>query len=180
MNLPNCDQCFQLLLKLEVMDHIIEHCQRVASVAVYLARELISAGIFLNVPLVEAAGLLHDISKMESLRTGVDHAQAGEMLLEQLGYREVADIVGQHVRLRDPSVPFITEAAVVNYSDKRVLHTSIVSITERFVYIREKYGHDNPARLVRIKATEEETRRIEERIFARLAISPKDINLMPG
>lgn len=165
------------MAKHEVMGHIIEHCRKVAEVGVFIAWNLRKAGTLLNIPLIEAASLVHDIAKMRSLHTGDDHAKAGAILLEGFGWHDMAAIVRQHVHLAEPESKTITEAAVVNYADKRVLHTSVVSLTERFAYIREKYGQGDSLRLARIDSTEQATRTVEARIFADLAISPKDITL---
>ncbi|MEW5949012.1 MAG: HD domain-containing protein [Thermodesulfobacteriota bacterium] len=160
----------------KVMDHVGQHCRKVAGVALFIADKLTSAGVKLNIRLIEAAALLHDITKIEALEQGRNHAETGADLLEKLGFPTVAHIVRQHVNLSGPIIGTpINESEVVNYADKRVLHTTVVSLRDRFDYIREKYGHGDPVRITRINRIEEETQELEKKIFARLPIKPEEI-----
>jgi uncharacterized protein len=83
--------------------------------------------------------------------------------------------VRQHVVL-DPQPPEgpIGEAAVVHYADKRVKHTAIVSLRERFQDLKERYGK-TPAALTWIENLERETLELEERIFKGLSVSPESL-----
>ena len=69
--------------------------------------------------------LLHDLGKTACLGTLNNHAELGADILEDLGYPDVAQVVREHVHLDgdilDPRP--LREAEVVNYADKRVLHT---------------------------------------------------------
>lgn len=171
------EQCLRLMQEYKVMDHIRRHCRKVAEVALFVARELAAAGVALDIPLIESAALVHDITKLEALQNGGNHAETGADLMESLGFPAVADIVRQHIYLAEPVTGRpINEAQVVNYADKRVLHTDVVSLKERFDYIREKYGRGGlVVGISRINAIEEETKALERKIFSRLAIRPEDI-----
>ncbi len=176
ISIPTPAQCLQLMDRYCMMGHIREHCRKVAAVAVLIADCLANVGERVNVPLLKAAGLLHDIAKIRAIETGEDHAELGASILEDCGFPAVAAIVRGHVRLLGPvSGTPLTETEIVNYADKRVLHTTIVSRTERFEYIRRKYGHNDAARLERIVETEEMARGLEMKIFANLPIGPEDI-----
>lgn len=180
ISIPTPEQCLALMDEYKVMDHVRQHCRKVAEVAIFIANKLIAAGIKLNIPLIEAAALLHDITKIEALEQGGNHAETGANLLEKLGFLTVAHIVRQHVHLAGPIIGTpVNEAEVVNYADKRVLHTTVVSLGGRFDYIREKYGHGDPVRITRINRIEEETRELEKKLFARLPIKPEDITAFP-
>ena len=89
----------------------------------------------------------------------------------------MARIVGQHVRLDryalNSSTP--TDAEIVNYSDKRVLHDKIVPLSERMGYILEKYG-SSPERKRNILLLWEKTEKLEKRLFAGLPFSPGDVS----
>jgi putative nucleotidyltransferase with HDIG domain len=144
-------------------------------VALYLCQELNRQGGKLDQAKVEAGSLLHDIAKMEGLFTGENHSQAGAILLRRLGYPEVAEIVRQHVVLDDgSSQDRITEAVVVHYADKRVKHTSVVSLTERFQDLKERYGK-NPAALSWLEDLEKRGLALEQRIFEKLSIKPESL-----
>jgi len=102
--------------------------------------------------MIRAAALLHDITKTRSFQTLEDHAETGARLVADLGYPEVGRIIGQHVRLESyPPARTPSEAEIVNYADKRVLHDRIVSLDERMGYILKKYG-DAPDDLSRLLA----------------------------
>ncbi len=132
IGVPTPEECFYLIEKHEVMDHIREHCRKVAEVAVFLAEQLETAGLVLNTDLIKAAALLHDIAKLRALEEGVNHAELGAAILDGAGYPAIASIVKQHVCLSSPvtGTP-ISEAEIVNYADKRVLHTTVVGLKER-------------------------------------------------
>ncbi len=130
----------------------------VRRVALVLGASLVRRGHALNLSLVEMAALLHDISKMECVGTGRDHALMGQEFLSTHGYPLVADVVGQHVRLRSMA---LNEAMVVNYADKRVMHERVVSLDRRFVDLMTRYGIDE-ARRERILLHHRDCTRIEE------------------
>jgi hypothetical protein len=92
-----------------------------------------------------------------------------------LGYPEVAEIVRQHVVLDDGIPPGqITEAILVHYADKRVKHTAIVSLAERFQDLKERYGKNPPA-LAWLEDLERKSYELEEQIFQKLTIKPESL-----
>jgi uncharacterized protein len=159
-----------------MLPHIREHSFRVLEVAAFLGRALTDAGCPLSLPLIEAGALLHDLGKTPCLGTTNNHAQWGAEILRRLGYPEVARVVAEHVHLeenhRDPRP--LREAEVVNYADKRVLHTRVVPLTVRFADIMERYGGTPEAR-GRIAVTAARARALEEKLFAPLRFSPLDL-----
>ena len=170
---PKPEDCFLLLKKFEVPEHIVEHSRRVCNVASYLGRLLNRRGEGLDLPRVEAASLLHDIAKLKTRDRGEGHAQAGARLLLELGFPEVAEIVRQHVFLDPGADPDrISDAEVVHYADKRVKHTSVVSLRERFRDLKERYGK-TPGALNRLKDLERKSLLLEERLFQKISIAPE-------
>jgi uncharacterized protein len=141
IHIPSEELCRQIISDLGMLENIVAHSLQVCRVSLLLTDRLGLPG--LNRELIRAAALLHDVTKTRSFHTDEDHAETGARLLADLGYPEVARIVGQHVRLeryasQSSSTP--TDAEIVNYSDKRVLHDKIVPLSERMGYILEKYG----------------------------------------
>jgi putative nucleotidyltransferase with HDIG domain len=129
----------------------------------------------LNRSLVQAAALLHDITKTRSFETGEDHAATGRELLTNRGFPKVARIVGQHVHLDDaPRGERADEEQIVNYADKRVLHEEIVSLEKRMAYIVERYGQEEAHRK-RIMLLWDESRELEERIFRHVDFAPDEL-----
>ena len=173
--IPPIEECLRLLEKSHVPEHVIEHSRRVCEIAVCLARLLNRRGAGLDEGKIAAASWLHDIAKMDGLRRGENHSAAGAELLKNLGYPEIAEIVRQHVVL-DPETyrGEIGEAMVVHYADKRVMHTALVSLEDRFQDLKERYGK-HPAAREWLEDLEKQTRELEIRIFQRLAISPEGL-----
>jgi uncharacterized protein len=173
--IPTPDKCFALLQEYEVPPHVVQHSRVVNGVALCLCRAQILHGEKLDEALVEAASLLHDITKMKSLAIGESHPQSGADLLSRLGYPQVADIVRQHVVLDDGIYTGpVTEATLVHYADKRVKHTTIVSLAERFRDLKERYGK-SPAALDWLESLEGKTVELEKRIFYELPITPESL-----
>lgn len=163
-----------------MLPHILRHSQLVTEVALLLGRKLNHNGQNLDLDLVEAGALLHDIAKTMCLDTHENHAVSGGALLDDLGYSAVADIVRQHICLdsNDLCADVVTEAALVNYSDKRVKHEEVVNIKERFRDVKERYLTKFPHFADRFKEVFAETQRLEVKIFSLIDISPEDINDM--
>ena len=73
----------------------------------------------------------------------------------------------------------LRESEVVNYADKRVLHTQVVTLAERFADLQVRYGRTPEAR-VRIAAMEIKTQALEEKLFAPLHLGPLDLLQVNG
>ena len=175
MRIPSRETCYRLIREMRMMEHIVRHSLQVCRVAELLVQQLSERGRTLNRDLVQAAALLHDITKTRSLTTGEQHSESGCDLLVDRGYAEVGDIVRQHVKL---DIYFSTdapsEAEIVNYADKRVLHDRIVSLDERMAYILERYGA-TPEYRARLHWLWKMSNRQEKRIFAALSFPPDSI-----
>jgi len=166
-----------MMYKMKMRDNIVAHSLQVCRVALFLAHSL---EIDINPDVVQAAALLHDITKTRSLETHEDHAQTGKQLLISLGYPEVGNIVVQHVLLDEYFVSDSpTEADVVNYSDKRVVHDKVVTLAQRMNYIMERYGIE-PERRQYIQMLWEKTKVLEERLFRFCPFSPAEMESLLG
>jgi putative nucleotidyltransferase with HDIG domain len=163
-----------------MLPHILRHSELVTEVALLIGHKLNDYRQNLDLALVEAGALLHDIAKTMCLDTKENHALSGGDLLGDLGYPAVADIVRQHICLDRKVVcsDVVTEAALVNYADKRVKHEEIVNIEERFRDVKERYLRKFPHFSDRFKEVFVETQRLEVKIFSLIDISPEDINDM--
>lgn len=157
---------------MQMPEHIVAHCIQVYRVGICLVDRLKLQGIKMDRKLVRAATLLHDITKTRSFETAENHAITGGQFLTDLGYVEVGNLVRQHVRLDDYSQNRgLSEALIINYADKRVLHDRIVSLDDRMRYIQERYGV-GPEHKRRIRLLWEKTKALENRIFKYLPFSP--------
>jgi len=175
LNLPDPPTCLAILARHNTPDHVIRHSQAVCVVALHLTHKLFSQGYPLNEALVRAAALLHDVTKAYSFKVRLDHALTGAKLLKKLGYPEVGQIVGQHVRLsRSRPKGRISEVEIVNYADKRVVDDRITTLRERLHYIRSRYGR-SPEALARIDKFSSLSFQLEEEIFAVLPDGPEQL-----
>jgi len=172
---PDRSRCYEIMRENQVPPHIIRHCEKVALVATFLAEALCQVGEPLDLSLVEAGALLHDVTKHLSLKTGENHALSAARLLEKLGYPEVARVVARHIFCPPgpPGSP-IREEEIVYYADKRVKHTQIVTLKERFEDLKERYGRSVSA-LIRLDHLYELTKLLERRLFKKLPFGPEKI-----
>ncbi|MEW6443040.1 MAG: HD domain-containing protein [bacterium] len=191
MNLPDEDLCRELMSRYAMLPHIVEHSYRVCQLAVFLTRVLNRNGSRLDPDLILAGSLLHDITKTRSIETKERHAETGKQLLLELGYPEVAEVVGAHVTFEtgDPAQP-VNETDVVNYADKRVMHVRVVSLEDRFEDLVARYGRTPEARR-RLEMLRESVLELERKVFAaglgfapeRLQafnrLSPYDLSALP-
>ena len=176
MQFPTKDQCYRMISDMGMMDHIVVHSLQVCRVATFLTRQLIEHDYRLNFELIQSAALLHDITKTRSFKTREDHAQTGGEYLADCGYPEIGELIRQHVKLDNYSaVGTISDAEVLNYSDKRVLHDEIVILDRRLDYILERYAETETHRQ-RIYLLWQKTREMENKIFKNLSFAPDDLS----
>ena len=176
MKIPTKDQCYQMMGEMKMMDHIVVHSLQVCRVATFLTEHLTQQRYGLNFDLIQSAALLHDITKTRSFETREDHALTGGEYLADRGYAEIGDLIRQHVKLDKYSdTGTISEAEVLNYADKRVLHDEIVGLDRRMDYIVERYG-ETPAHRERIHMLWQKTKDLGDRIFGVLSFAPGDLN----
>lgn len=161
--LPSIDDVPTLWDRFGMLDNIRDHSRVVCEVAVTLTGWLEEAGVVLDRRAVEIGALVHDIAKTPCLGTPRRHDAEGRTLLLDLGYPELAYLVGVHVRLPDPHP--VDESFVVYYADKRVMHDEVVDLTTRFAYIAERYGKQDAALLGLIDRGRHRAEAAEREIF---------------
>jgi putative nucleotidyltransferase with HDIG domain len=174
---PDLNPCRGIWDACQVPAHLRRHSEQVARIARHLAEALRRhGGAELDVHLVETGALLHDIAKAICLQSHQDHALEGGRILRRLGYGEIAAVVERHVEL-GPWEPEgdVTEAEVLNYSDKRVRHEEIVTLAERFEDLLERYGKQSEEARSRIHRTWQMEETLERKIFARLPFGPEQL-----
>ena len=176
MNIPSKKECFELIKKMDMMDHIIDHSIMVSKVARFLSLKLKKSSPNIDTRLTTSAALLHDITKTRSFDTNEIHSETGGRMLTKLGYPEVGDIIRQHVILDtfEPDSP-VLEQEIVNYSDKRILHDKIVSLNKRLEYIKIRYGNRKKFK-DNIQIMCKTTLSLENKIFLHLDITPGELS----
>lgn len=160
-----------------VPDHIRRHSEEVARVARRLAESLCRHECeSLDVSLLEAGALLHDIAKAECLTNQRDHALEGGRVLRELGHGDIAEIVERHVELGPWQADGpVTEAELLNYADKRVRHEEVVSLADRFDDLLVRYGGSSERAANRIRRNRQVMEALEAKIFRRLPFGPEDL-----
>jgi uncharacterized protein len=130
--LPNREQAIELLRKNHCPPQVVSHCIAVADLAVETAAKLEAKGLKINIQLVEAGALLHDLGR--SKNHTVDHAIVGAQIAKEIGLPDpVINIIKRHVGAgitaeeaqvlgwpKDNYTPQTLEEKVVSYADKLI------------------------------------------------------------
>jgi len=140
---------------------VIAHVRAVTYVACRMAQALCESGCMLNLSLVHAGAMLHDLGKGSP-----NHAEVGAQRLRALGFHDVADIASRHLNL-DPNDEYPPdEAEVVFLADKLICGNRLTTIEKRMQMGLDRFGHDSDARRAIKERLEHAFRaraRIEER-----------------
>ena len=138
--LPSREQAIELLRKNNCPPKVINHCEAVADLALEIAGKLEKKGIKVNLELVEAGALLHDIGRSKS--HAVDHGVVGAKIAESEGLpEELVSIIKRHVGggitakeaekfgwPKDIYEPVTLEEKIVSYADKLIDRSKRVPI----------------------------------------------------
>ncbi len=166
---PSEAECLQLLRRARVHRNIVLHSTEVARIAVSISEHLNSRGWNINLGIVRAAGLLHDIAKGMP-----NHAQRGREIVSELGYQAVATIIASHMDIPAHMIAPISETGIVYLSDKMATGSSTVSLEDRFCRALTMYGEDAAIRK-NIMTRLEHARSIKRLIETALDVRLEDI-----
>ncbi len=172
--IPSIETCMRLMDQYEMLSHIKAHSLVVAKVAHLISKTLADQGIDVSIELATVGALLHDIGKSACLKSGRDrdHADVGRQICVANGFQEIADIVGEHVRLKNYHLDdAFSEKEIVFYSDKRVNHDQIVRLEDRQSYIMERYGKNQEKLCTAIQANFQFCKQVEEKLFRKMHFS---------
>ncbi len=164
---PSVEECRRLIAEHGMLPNIIKHSEQVMRVAASIVDDL-EDGTTVDRGLTVASALLHDITKTRALETKERHDESGGALVRALGMECVAEIIEQHVYLKDfdPEGPLL-EKEIVYYADKRVMHDTVVSLDERVEDLVRRYG-TTPERVALIRKNLEYARVVEAKIERRM------------
>ncbi len=138
--LPNREQAINLLQINNCPPQVINHCVAVTDLALQIRSKLQDREYAIDLGLVEAGGLLHDLGRSKT--HGVDHSLVGAQIAKTLGLPQaVINIIKRHVGAgitseeaeclgwpKDNYIPQTIEEKVVCYADKRIDHDQKTSI----------------------------------------------------
>ncbi len=173
--------CVKLWDEFSVPENIRVHCRLVAKVAVFLAEKLRAKGVKVDVELVQAAALLHDLMKFHCLRSGGDEYGQVERVLAERGWPEAGSICRKHglFSLLLPGELVSWEEKLVFYADKRAKHAELVSIDARLDDLAARYAASNPTAKAKIEACRPLLRALERELFSQIGVSPSLDGLNP-
>lgn len=185
--------------------HVRDHCKQVANMAMQISEAYIEKGELIDVHLLYVSCMLHDMCRVcdfkildrdafaesiseekweqwEKLREncqGQHHADVAFDQLSERGYTDTAEAIRLHKStciVTEPKSFDTLEKKITYYADKRVKHTEIVDLAERFRDGRERYGESNDEEAQQFfLEVEEKTAKLEKKLFKSLDIKPGDI-----
>lgn len=183
MNIPTSIEIQQLYQRYHTPANIQQHMVMVERIAVWLAERRRQQGDAVNIPVVSAAALLHDLIRIpeqwqylpDTITTPLPHAEINYLLLRK-EFPELASTIRPHslMTILSPQ-PFANlEQKIVYYADKRVNHSEVVSVLDRLRLGSQRWPvHSEPDRsaelLTRLTILEQE-------LFSGLTIQPDQLH----
>jgi uncharacterized protein len=130
--LPSREQSLKLLIDSGCSEKVVKHCEAVAQLALEIAADLKTKGYPVDLDLVLAGGLLHDLGRSKT--HNLDHGIVGAKIAQDTGFPlSVVNIIKRHIGAgitpkeaqqlgwpKDNYVPQSLEEKVVCYADKLI------------------------------------------------------------
>ena len=150
--LPTREETLKILKELKLKKNIIRHVISVCEKAMDIARKIHDNGHAINLPLVEIGALIHDIGRSRTNK--IEHAIEGAKIIEELGFsKKLCRIAETHLLgglseedamiLGLPAksyLPETLEEKIVCYADKLINGSKEVSIEQRFLKWKKRFG----------------------------------------
>jgi len=166
-HLPSPRSALKLLFEIGCSTRVIEHCKAVAGLAVRIAKTCKEKGLNVDIELIQIGALLHDIGRSKT--HSVDHAIIGAEIARSLGLPEpIVSIIERHVgggltaeeakELGWPAksyLPETLEEKIVNYADKLIEGSKMVSIKRTIMRFSKELGKTHSS-IERVKKLHEE------------------------
>ena len=157
MSIPSREEALKILIQSGTPPHIIDHCLLVTKIALRYAEAFKAKGYEVDIKLIEAGALLHDVGRSQS--HGIEHGAVGGIIVRKMGIAEsVARIVERHVgaglteeeakknHLPEGSyIPETLEEKIVTYSDKLVEGDREVGIEREMEKLSLELGNSHSA-----------------------------------
>lgn len=164
--IPTIEECEAIFSEYHITDRVIRHGRAVARIARKLTAMLNTCSCFsLDMGLITAGCLLHDIAKGTH-----NHAWEGAVLLESLGFPDVAPLIARHMDLEFKDQDIIDETVIVYLADKIIKDEALIPIAERFVDATNRYA-TNPAVLQKIEKRRGHAMFIKQKIECYLEVN---------
>ena len=135
-DIPSPGECLALIREIRpIPENIQNHSIRVAGLARAMGERLNAHGEHLDPDLLEAAGLLHDIARLEP-----NHGPRGAEILRDLGFTTVARVIAPHSDMDIPEHAPISHEEIIFLADKYFKGDQPVSLKVRYGAKKKKYG----------------------------------------
>lgn len=163
--IPNYEEAFALLKKVNLPEHIINHSVRVAELAAEMGEYVERHGIFVDMEILIIGALLHDIGRSQT--HAIDHGAIGARILRDEDIDErIARIAERHVgaglEMSDgfdyDLFPETIEEKIVAWADKLTGKNRRLTPEEALKELEDDLGENHPGyqRLVALKNEMEE------------------------
>ncbi len=163
MDIPSPEECLALIRNVRPLpENVQNHSIMVAGLARALGKQLNACGEDLDLRLLEAAGLLHDIARLEP-----NHGPRGAEVLSALGFNTVAEVIAPHSDMDIPEDAPVTPQEIIFLVDKYFKGNDPVSLEIRYGAKKKQYGKTPEMRAHvenRLKHARHSEKRMEERI----------------
>ena len=167
MRLPTREQALRIMRETGCSQPVINHCLIVTGVAMRLAEAFNRRGFDVDLSLVEAGALMHDLGRSRTHK--VEHGAIGGQLARRIGLPEpLARIIERHVGAGITAdeagkiglsggsyVPETLEEKIVAYADKLIEGDRPVDIEVTVEKFARELGGNHPA-LDRMRALHDE------------------------
>jgi len=122
------EECEVIIDKLHPMPSLVRrHCEKVTDVATAICKRLQQRGQIVDLEMVRAATMMHDLAKGMP-----NHAQQACRMLHEMGFGRVGDLIADHMELKNADDKTSLEEKIVYLADKFVEEDHIVSLDERY------------------------------------------------
>lgn len=175
--IPTEEEAKALWSKYRLPEYKRRHATIVAKVAAFLAKQLTinNSQLTINLPLLTAGALLHDIDKNISRLPDEKHPQTAVRVLKEEGMAEVAELVKTHPlhAILDPSIaPKTWEEKILFLADKMV-KLETVTVDKRFALWR---AEDLPQEAYDLLSqTYPKVKELEKEFFDLIQVKPEDL-----
>lgn len=150
---PTKTECLTLLEQYHTPPHVVRHCIAVTDTALKIANALNQKGYNLNLELIQGAGLIHDIARVEE-----QHWEVGSQIAKAHGYDQEAEIIKVHMFYPCFSdIDHINETDLVCLGDRLVKEDQYVGLDKRIDYVIAKVkaqGHGDAEKRILEKKKE--------------------------
>ncbi len=128
IDIPGKEECNIILDKFHPEPSLVrKHCEKVTEVASVIGKKLQQCGKHIDMELLYAATMMHDLAKGMP-----DHEKMACRLLHEMGFGRLGDLIADHTELKNVSRRTSLEEKIVYLVDKLVEEDRIVSLEERY------------------------------------------------